>query len=213
MKIVAVWTGLSEESTTTKLAERMINSAVTQLEEKHETAEVVKINLRELAMALSSMTVSMAPSAELERAFDDVRSADAVITATPIYKAAPVGLHTLFWQLIDDESLAGTPTLIGATGGTPRHSLATDSTLRPLLAYLKALVLPTSVFAATDDWGDAQAGAALDSRIDDAVALLVALATGDPDQGHKKSQRSQNPLDPATITPFDELLAAHTHHE
>lgn len=211
MKIVAVWTGLSEESTTTKLTERMISSAVSQLGDKGEQPEVVRINLRELATALTSMTLSQARTAELEQAFDDVRSADAIITTAPIYKAAPVGIHTLFWQLVDEESLAGTPALIGATGGTARHSLAAETTLRPLLTYLKSLVLPNTIFAATDDWGSVSAGAQLDSRIDNAVAQLVSLATGTHDQS-KKQERTQDQLDPATITPFDQLLAAHSYH-
>nr|NLD41199.1 NADPH-dependent FMN reductase [Actinomycetales bacterium] len=51
--------------------------------------------------------------------------------------------------------LRGTPVLIGATGGTPRHSLALDYAVRPMLSYLKAEVLTTTVFAATEDWGSA----------------------------------------------------------
>ncbi|MCT1640812.1 flavoprotein, partial [Dietzia cinnamea] len=40
-----------------------------------------------------------------------------------------------------------------ATGGTARHSLAVDYALRPMFAYLKADVVPTTVFAAAEDFG------------------------------------------------------------
>ena len=44
--------------------------------------------------------------------------------------------------MLDDGALAGKPVLIGATGGTARHSLALEHALRPLFAYLRAIVLP-----------------------------------------------------------------------
>ena len=47
----------------------------------------------------------------------------------------------------------GKPVLLGATGGTARHSLALEYALRPLFAYLRAAVVPTAVFAASEDWG------------------------------------------------------------
>ena len=42
--------------------------------------------------------------------------------------------------------------LIAATGGTARHSLALEHALRPLFAYLRAVVVPTAVYAASEDW-------------------------------------------------------------
>ena len=43
--------------------------------------------------------------------------------------------------------------LIAATGGTARHSLALEHALRPLFTYLRAVVVPTAVYAAPEDWG------------------------------------------------------------
>lgn len=48
--------------------------------------------------------------------------------------------------------LTGKPNLIGATGGTARHSLALEYGARPLFTYLRAIVIPTAVFAASQDW-------------------------------------------------------------
>lgn len=202
MQIAAVWTGLSAESTTTTLTERLIDAASGHLAARGEQVEVTRVNVRDIARALGTMAVTAVPTPELEEAFAAVRRADAVITATPIYKAAPVGLHTLFWQLIDDASLAGTPVLMASTGGTPRHSLAVESALRPVLVYLKALVVPTTVFAATDDWGGADAGLA--SRIDAAAGELVEVATGTGSA--RRAARRRDVLDPDQVTPFADLL-------
>lgn len=174
IEIVAVSTGLSEDSTTTRLSERMLTSAQTALEAAGATVRTTHVNVRHLAKALTELTVSGFPAPQLEEAFAAVSRASAVITVAPVYKGAPAGIHTLFWQLIDDAALAGTPVLLGATGGTPRHSLAVESTLRPMISYLKGYALPTAVFAATDDWaGGAQSG--LEGRIATATAELAEL--------------------------------------
>ena len=47
------------------------------------------------------------------------------------------------------------PVLIAATGGTERHSLVLEHALRPMFSYLHAMVSPTGVYAATDDFGHA----------------------------------------------------------
>ncbi len=175
MKILSVTTSLSEDSSTLKLADRILSAAAAAGEEQGWTVETDHVNIRTLTTSLTDMTLTGFRSEELEEAFAKVAEADAIVTVTPVYKVAPVGVHTLFWQLIDDKALAGTPVLIGATGGTPRHSLAADSMLRPVLSYLKGLVVPTSVFAATDDWGSAEGGRSLGGRIRQAAEELVAL--------------------------------------
>ncbi len=55
--------------------------------------------------------------------------------------------------MVDKDALADKPVLIAATGGTARHSLALEHALRPMFAYLRAVVVPTAVFAASEDWG------------------------------------------------------------
>ncbi|MEU3374374.1 NAD(P)H-dependent oxidoreductase [Streptomyces sp. NPDC006660] len=60
-----------------------------------------------------------------------------------------------FVDVIDRDALVGKPTLIAATGGTARHSLALEYALRSLFVHLRAQVVPTAVFAAPEDWGSA----------------------------------------------------------
>lgn len=178
-EIVTVATGLSEDSTTARLAARLAAATASALETTAPEVTVTEINLRTLAEEMVTMTVSGLPSPALEDAFAAVQRADALITVTPIYKSQPVGLQTLFFQLIDDAALAGTPVLIGSTGGTARHSLAAETSLRPLLSYLKAIIVPTAVFAATDDWGADTSGmgerGGLAERITAAGAELAGL--------------------------------------
>ena len=85
---------------------------------------------------------------------EKVTAADGVIAVTPIFSASYSGLFKSFVDILDKDALVGRPVLVGATGGTGRHSLALEYALRPLFAYLRADVAGTAVFAATDDWAD-----------------------------------------------------------
>jgi FMN reductase len=90
--------------------------------------------------------------------------------------------------------------LVAATGGTERHSLALEHALRPLFAYLRAVVVPTAVYAASSDWGGGDtSGDGLRERIDRAADQLARLV----DAGS-----SSGPSDPfADPTPFEQLLS------
>jgi len=61
--------------------------------------------------------------------------------------------------------------LLAATAGSGRHALVIDDQMRPLFAYLRALTIPTSVFAAPEDWGASELG----ERIDRAAIELVVM--------------------------------------
>lgn len=229
-EIVTVATGLSEDSATLRLARRLASAATEAVETGSAAAgagpEVVvtEINLRTLARELAGMAVSGLAAPGLEEAFAAVQRADALITVAPVYNGQPIGLHTLFFQLIDDAALSGTPVLIGTTGGTARHSLAAETSLRPLLSYLKGILVPTSVFAATDDWGADTSGmgtgSPLSQRISAAGAELAELmgtrpaAPGGAQRAGEQQtgqtipapNRGVDELDPEAITPFAQLL-------
>src|SRR5690606_15614876 len=80
-------------------------------------------------------------------------AADAVVAVTPIFNVGPAGLFKTFFDALDIELWKEKPVLVGATAGTARHSLAIDYAIRPMFGYLKADLVPTSVFAASADFG------------------------------------------------------------
>ena len=116
------------------------------------------------------------PAADLRTALDAVAGADGLIAVTPIFTASYSGLFKSFFDVLDQDALAGKPVLIAATGGTARHSLVLEHALRPLFAYLRAVVVPTAVFAASEDWGSGDAADhTLAERIDRAAGELADL--------------------------------------
>jgi FMN reductase len=76
-----------------------------------------------------------------------------------------------FFQVIDDDLLIAKPVVLAATAGTARHALVVDEQMRSLFAYLRALTVPTSLFAATEDWNQPS----LRTRIERAALELVLL--------------------------------------
>ncbi|MEV0991713.1 CE1759 family FMN reductase [Streptomyces sp. NPDC049949] len=149
MKLVVVSAGLSSPSSTRLLADRLAAATL-----RHVDAETEVIELRDLATEIAQHFVTGFPPARLAGALDAVAAADGLIAVTPVFAASYSGLFKSFFDIIDKDALTGKPVLVGATGGTARHSLVTEHALRPLFTYLRALVVPTAVYAASEDWGE-----------------------------------------------------------
>lgn len=153
-KIVVVSAGLSTPSSTRQLADRLAADAAGILAERGVEVEVRTFELRDLAHDITNnLLLGFAPP-KLEEALDAVASADGLIAVTPIFTTSYAGLFKSFIDVVDPQALTDLPVLLGATGGTPRHSLAIDYAIRPLFTYLHAIPVTTGVFAATGDWGD-----------------------------------------------------------
>ena len=171
-RIVAISAGLRQPSSTRLLADRLAESTRSQLLDANSTAEIEVVELREYARDLTNHLLTGFPSVRLSRLIDTVTAADGLIAVSPIFSGSYSGLFKTFFDVLDPGLLAGKPVLIAATGGTVRHSLSLDYALRPLFSYLRAVVVPTAVFAATEDWGtDAELG----TRVDRAAGELARL--------------------------------------
>ncbi|WP_240675263.1 FMN reductase [Cellulomonas endophytica] len=152
-RLVVVSAGISQPSSTRLLADRLAEATVAGLTARGLTCEVTVVEVRDLAHDVVNHLLTGFPSQALSASLDAVTNADGVVAVTPIFAASASGLFTSFVDVIDKDALVGTPVLLGATGGTSRHSLAVEHGVRPLFTYLRAHVESTAVFAATDDWG------------------------------------------------------------
>ncbi|MGW5031803.1 FMN reductase [Streptomyces nigra] len=194
MRLVVVSAGLSVPSSTRLLADRLAAATDRQAD-----VDVEVVELRELAVEIAQNLTNGFPGRRLAAAIDAVTSADGLIVVTPVFSASYSGLFKSFFDVIDKDALTGMPVLIAATGGTARHSLVLDHALRPLFAHLRAVVVPTGVYAASEDWG----AEGLDGRIERAAGELAALMRG------LSATRRPAP-DAFTVVPFAEQLAAVT---
>jgi FMN reductase len=194
-RIAVISAGLSVPSSTRLLADRLAAATVAAA---HEPVEVDVIELRHLARPLADHLLTGFATGELAEAIETVRRADALIAVTPVFSASYSGLFKTFFDVLETSTLDGKPVLIAATAGTARHSLVLDHALRPLFSYLHATVVPTGVFAASEDFGDR----GLDERIDRAAGELVGLLHGDAVRRRTRTVEDEF----ADPTPFEELL-------
>jgi FMN reductase len=195
--LAVVSAGLGTPSSTRLLADRLTTATVKALRARGIDATVEVVELREHARDLADNLVTGFPDESLRAAIETVTGADGLIAVTPIFSASYSGLFKTFVDVLDKDALAGTPVLLGATAGTARHSLALEHAMRPLFAYLRAVAVPTAVFAASEDWAGGE-DTTLSERIRRAAGELADLVAGRPPKA---------PADPfADAVSFEQLL-------
>ena len=157
-RVIVISAGTGEPSSTRMLADRIAQRTLAVLRETGIDASAGVIELAPLAVDIATATVAGFPSEQLQTAIEQIAGADAIIAATPVYKAGISGLFKSFIDVLDNDLLIAKPVLLAATAGSSRHALVADEQMRPLFAYMRALTLPTSVFASPEDWGAAELG-------------------------------------------------------
>ncbi|WP_308466064.1 FMN reductase [Rathayibacter soli] len=191
--LAVISAGLSQPSSTRMLADRLVAATVSRLEDADVEVTVQTFELRDLAHDIINNMLTGFPSPKLDAVIEAVTTADGLIAVTPIFTTSYSGLFKSFFDVIDNQALAGLPVVIAATAGTPRHSLALDYAIRPMFTYLHAVVVPTGVFAASEDWGSGDdAVKTLPDRIERAATELAPLVAA--------SERSSQVRDPFVIT-------------
>lgn len=104
---------------------------------------------------------------------EQLKDADGLIVATPIYKASFSGALKTLLDILPERALDGKVVLPLATGGTVAHMLAVDYALKPVLNALKAQEILHGVFADDSQVSDYQHKPAfsphLQGRLDSAL--------------------------------------------
>ena len=199
-RVVVIQAGLGQPSSTRLLGDRLAEATRDALLERGVESQVEVVELRDHAQALASTLLTGFATGELRAALDSVATADAVIAVTPVYQGSFSGLFKTFVDVLDDGSLRGTPVLLAATAGTARHSLVLEHAMRPVFTYLKAVTVPTAVFAASEDWGSS-------GTVDGGLARRVQVAAGElADLVSGQGRHRERPDEFADPVPFEELL-------
>ncbi|MFH8468688.1 FMN reductase [Streptomyces sp. NPDC017991] len=214
MKLVVVSAGLSVPSSTRLLGDRLAAAVVGRASAAAPAGagsgvQVQVVELRDLAVEIAHNLTTGFPGPALGAALSAVAEADGLIVVTPVFSASYSGLFKSFFDVLDRDALAGKPVLVAATGGSARHSLVLEHAMRPLFAYLRAVVVPTGVYAASEDWG----AEGLAERIGRAAGELVALVGvgGPPAPAPAPSavgRAGGDQVGEFEVVPFAERLAA-----
>ena len=171
LRLAVISAGTSDPSSTRLLANRLADRS-SELAACHGRTVTSSVSeLREISADICTALISQLITPRLQTAITALGEADGIIASTPVYKAGPSGLFTAFIDILDDDLIIARPVVLAATAGTARHALVVDDQMRSMFAYLRALTIPTSLFAAPEDWGDPD----LNKRIDRAAVEFVLL--------------------------------------
>lgn len=217
--VVVISGGLGTPSSSSLLGGQIGQKIATQLAAAGVQADVANIELREHAGEITNNMLTGFASPGLQKVIDAVVGADVLVAVTPVFTASVSGLFKSFLDILDPKSLSGKPVVLAATAGTQRHQLAIDYAMRPIFAYLRAQVMPTTVFAASEDFGGQGLSGTLADRarrVAREVVLALSLSEGelsaDADLGDTLSiapsvSEFADPDDELTSLPFEALLA------
>ncbi|WP_404289395.1 CE1759 family FMN reductase [Glutamicibacter arilaitensis] len=218
--IVVISGGLGNPSSTSLLGRQIGESIGAELAAAGVQADVLNVELREYAQDIvNNMLTGFAPPA-LQKVIDAVIASDALVAVTPVFSASISGLFKSFIDILDPRSLDGKPVVLAATAGSQRHQLAVDYAMRPIFSYLRTQVMPTTVFAASEDFGGEGLAGTLSERtrrvareVVSALAADSGTLQADGGLGDTRSiapsvSDTANPNDPLTTLPFEALLAS-----
>jgi NAD(P)H-dependent FMN reductase len=108
----------------------------------------------------------------------EIRTADAVIFASPVYRASFTGALKNLLDQLPVEALMGKPCGIVAIGASQHHYLGVDWHLRDVLTWFGALVAPVSVYLSPADFTDGQPGASAREDLRALAQTVLKLGAG-----------------------------------
>jgi FMN reductase len=88
----------------------------------------------------------------VEAAKQEIRRADLVVFASPTFKATYTGLLKLFLDQFSAGELDGMPAVALMLGGSPRHALACEYTLKPVLSEIGCSCPAPALFLLDSAW-------------------------------------------------------------
>jgi FMN reductase len=155
-------------------------------------ARLTLVDMADAAPLIFSSLTRAQTSPAGEAVVRSVETADALIVATPVYRACYTGALKHLFDLVSHEALAGKPVILAATGGSHMHGLVTEHQLRPLLGFFGALTVPTTIYAAEADFDEfTLINAAVFERIDRAADDLARLIAAPPASARQSATARQ----------------------
>lgn len=171
LRVVAVSGTLSTPSKTDALVDAILDELAEVLPiERH----VIRVS--ELGPLFAGALTRDQLDERVERELRAIESADLLIAASPVYRASFTGLFKHLFDFVEQYALVDVPVLLAATGGSERHALILEHSLRPLFGFFQALTLPLGVYAHASDFTDRRVTAPLlQERIRNAIARGLPL--------------------------------------
>ena len=147
MKIVLIAGSIVGSKTRTAMDSTMKN-----VHEKYPDAEVTLLDLAEFEMVFSDGRNYREYEGDTKYVTETIMAADAIIIGTPTFQASiPATLKNIF-DLLPVNAFRDKVVSVLVTAGSPKHYLMVEQQLKPILAYMKAHIVPTYVFIEEQDF-------------------------------------------------------------
>lgn len=115
-------------------------------------AEITLLDLAEFAMVFSDGRNYWEYEGDTKYVTETIMAADAIIIGTPTFQASiPATLKNVF-DLLPVNAFRDKVVSILVTAGSAKHYLMVEQQLKPILAYMKAHIVPTYVFIEEQDF-------------------------------------------------------------
>ncbi|MGF6262515.1 FMN reductase [Paraburkholderia youngii] len=173
LRIVAVSGSLQQPSRTRALTVSLLTGLERALVADKHNVHSHLVDLGEISEPLARTFSRVSATRDLEAHLRAIETADALIVASPVYRASYTGLFKHLFDLVHHETLFDVPVLLAATGGSERHALVIDHQLRPLLSFFQAYTLPVGVYGSEADFNDHRVSSPLLSA---RIALAIERA-------------------------------------
>lgn len=178
--VAVVAAGLHDPSSTTAFAGFIAAGVQRRAQQEGRFVARVEIEVRGLAIDVARRSAGLGSSPDLDRALNLVRQADALIAVSATAQGSYTGLFKLFFDQFESGALSEMPTVVAATGGSPRYTLMLDHAMRPLFGHLGADVMPTGLFALPGDIAAGEVSPLVTRRIERAAGQLLARLAAVP---------------------------------
>ncbi|QTD40322.1 NADPH-dependent FMN reductase [Sporosarcina sp. Te-1] len=147
MKIVVLAGSIVGSKTRTAAA-----TVVDMLENKYPQHEVTLLDLANYTVEFSDGRNYFEYDGDTKLITEKIMGADAIIIGTPTFQASiPATLKNIF-DLLPVNAFRDKVVSTIVTAGTPKHYLMVEQQLKPILAYMKAHIVPTYVFIEEKDF-------------------------------------------------------------
>lgn len=139
----------SNVGTKTKIA---TTKAMEIMREQNPIAEVTLLDLANYHMEFSDGRNYFEYEGDTKYVAETIMDADAIVIGTPVFQASiPATLKNVF-DLLPVNAFQDKVVSILVTAGTAKHYLIAEQQLKPILAYMKAVIVPTYVFIEEADF-------------------------------------------------------------
>lgn len=141
MKILGISGSVKSQKTITA-----IENVLHAIKEKHETVKTEMISLGDFDLAFSDGRDYRDYDGDTNTVISKIMSADAFIIGTPVYQSSIPGILKNLFDLLPKDAFIDKVVGIVTTAGSDKHFLMVESQLKPILNYMKAIIVPKYVF-------------------------------------------------------------------